>query len=477
VTNVNNFGDIFKFSKEFKTLDNDKQKVIIENMLEENPEIQELVNKFVEFITCEPNINKIKKTLDYFEELKPLLDKLEKLKIIAKDSVTLRKIKNIYNSELTDLESFRKQIEEIETRLGYRPIHQNKITNCINYNLPQLKVLSKNSYIKIDNLTKCGEIQINDSNGNSILNYELIDFDNNKPLISSDIGKLLTFIIFKLNGNTSNFTVQEYIQFRKLSKMSVKTYSSRILKQLSVLKCVSNIKYKDIKNRMIGESSLIIDWKHEENTSNILVIFNTDFVANLKEYYYYLPNELSTISDKNFPHAWVVGCFIWEQLRQNPNKFEFDKDGTISIYLKIKSCLNRTTLPKKEDVTDRHYQKRIIEPFSDTIDELSKQLKDLFITYEDDYKNINEFLEGYIIVNFTNKEIINKYCDIDKQRKIKSIKHNTDKKSENIKLCKQYSEEGKTDKEISKLMNKTMRTIRTYKMEIKSENENRKSGK
>jgi len=451
VTNANNLDDIFKFSKDFKTLDKSEQSKIIENMLEENPEIKEIVNSIAGNVInlskkIKPNINKIKNVLDYFDEIRPLFDELVNLRPFA-DIKTKKEIDNIFDSELCSIEELKQLIKKIDSKVKYMTIHQSKEMNTItngfgNFNKDTciVEMYSDNGAVIANNLT-----------------YEISNFKWLKKEISISTSKLLVYSVNKLNfnNNISKFTFNEYADMRGIDRNQVNR--NKLKQDLKILENMGRIKYESThkKDNDLILSTLVIEATYKNG--NVLIEFNPKFVEGLKNTYMYFPKSLMKLNGKEFKNVFLLGWYMFTQLRTN---------FTTTLTRSVKSCLEQLSLPKKEDITDRHYQKRIIEPFEKIIEVLGNEVPELYITFDRDYKNINEFLEAMIKIEFKNNTISQLYIDQQRKKKSKSIKYNTENKEANIKLCKQYIKEGKTDKEISDLLKKDMRTIRRYKADI-----------
>jgi len=332
----------------------------------------------------------------------------------------------------------------------------------------------------IDEASTTGNITIFGTNGNVLLEYELKKFEEMKKLINKvEISKILTFCISKLNSDLiSQFTTDEYLEFKGIAntKNNRKKYSKKLEQNLSVLLEISKIRFKSkIGPKFLGECYLIP--KFICRNGYFEIYYDPEFLANLENYYGYFPRGLGKISDKKYPHAWTIGVFLCvDYLRQNPNKYKETKEGWIKVYLKNTTILKKLTLPSVETVkrNGRQYDQRIISILEETYDALTQNLIDYDIQFEGiRYQEIKEFENGYTTVTFKNEKIIRQYREIAKNSKNNRIQTNKKKQIEYVKETIKLNKKGKTNKEIAKILGKTVRTIRNYQ-EIITKRERKK---
>jgi DNA-binding CsgD family transcriptional regulator len=358
-----------------------------------------------------------------------------------------QKINRFKESKWTNIEDLFKDFEEIKKdykKINEEPKHvvvnQNNVTNSLNYTIGQLK----EEDICIVDMLGNGTVQ----SGN--ITYKIDSFDTVKKNVTSTTSMLLIYSIIKMNltSNTSKFKLSEFMEFRGIVNPS--EAAKKVKNDLIVLKQISNITLKDKKqDTQIGDSVI---HKYKYYWGDITIIFNPDFADKLKKTYMFIPINLAQIKNK---YAWVIGYYIYEQARIN---------HTCSKKISIKSCLERTTLPSYEEVKegDRHFERKIMTPFENAIDILSKEIDELDIEFEKDYKTIEEFMEGFIKINIKNKQIENLYNDLEIKRQRKNIEQNKLKKSERKKHALKLKEEGRSISEIAKILDLTPKTIKNY---------------
>jgi hypothetical protein len=387
---------------------------------------------------------------DYYKinenQIDYLIDNLTILKEIA-DTKTKKIIENVLNSNISDLSIFKKQIAEIESRIKYMTIHQSNEMNQISNSFSNF---NKDTCI-IDIYTKKGTIKTNN------IEYEIDNFELLKNQINISTSKLLVYSVHKLDfkNNISKFTFSEYAEMRGIDKNQVNR--NKLKQDIDIFKRIGSITYKSINKK---DNDLILNtlvYKAVYKNGNVVIEFNPEFVEGLKNTYMYFPKSLMKLNGKEFKNVFLLGWYFFSQFRIN---------FTTTLTRSVKKCLEQLPLPKKEDIKDRMYQRRLIEPFENIIEALGNEIPELYITFDRDYKNIDEFLTSNIIIELKESRISQLYIDQQRKKNAKNIKYNKENKESNIKLCNQYIQEGKTDKEISELLKKDMRTIRRYKADI-----------
>jgi hypothetical protein len=374
--------------------------------------------------------------------------RLKELEPIA-DQKTKKIIKKMLDGDCEGcdtLENFIEKVKEIENKVNYMIIHQNKTLNSLSNSLGSF---DKKKKCIIDTMGT-GKIKTDD------FEYEIENFKSLKEHISISTSKLLIFAIEQLNfsDGMSNFTFPSYAEAREIDKNQVNR--NKLKEDLKILNKIGSIKYTNTKD---NNDIMILDhliYNAAYNNGNIFIQFNSKFVEGLKDTYMYFPKSLMKLNGKEFKNVFLAGWYFFVQLRVNT---------TTKLTRSIKKCLEQLTIPIA--VKNRRHKELIIEPFENIIDALNEKVPELNITFESDYTNFNQFIQGNIVIELNSEHIDKTYQVIDLNKKKKSIKYNRDKKVENISICKQYLAEGKDKKEIAKIMNKTVRTIESYISEIK----------
>lgn len=424
------------------------EKIIKQHKIQENKDTLFLeINK--------NNFQKTFKELTTLNEKMYLLKSLEKLYDFA-DSLTKSKITKLFSfhSKYTYHE-IKKQVEEIENRVNYGLFHQSGAMNELNYNLYFKKEV--NNLCILDPFTKKNATlktkEDNTKNG-SYLEYRLENFKYYKDVFSITTSKLFIYSVSKIDftTNTSKFTFTEYAKDTNVTSHSKNRL--QLKNDLEILKKISNLKYENTKKDRLILNTLII--KADYNKGNIEIEFNKEFAANLKNTYMYFPKKLLKLKGKDNTKVFILGWYLFTQMRTN-----FKTEITISI----KSCLRVLDFPNIEDIKKNHnrrYLELLIEPFNNIIDTLSEEVPELYIEFDRDYNNINEFMKSQIEIKLKNNIITDKYKNQNEIKKKKNIKHNIDKKLRNISLAKEYKEKGLNIKEISVKLKLSERTVKRY---------------
>lgn len=334
----------------------------------------------------------------------------------------------------------------------YLNIRQNNISNFINYSLNEKKIIDIDMHDK-------GVVKTD------YLEYTIDNFTKIQKYIKTSTRKLLRYAIFKMNETTftAKFSLSEYSKVCKKDKgyLSNRLKSNKVtgvIGDLELLKMVTNISCRGeipkYEQRKVWEFTCIVtNSKYEEGTGKITVNFNSEFGRSLK-YFMYLPKKAFSIDDKKYPHAYSLICYWYE-------KATIDKDN--KIRLRIQSNLDRIDLPKKEDIKNWKYEQFLIKPFENTIDYLSTNFEiDARFENENGYKTIDEFLNGYILVEIGNQHLISIYKKKKLAMEKKRIQTNVDNKKDRKNKALRLKDEGKTIKEIADILELTERTIKTY---------------
>lgn len=338
-----------------------------------------------------------------------------------------------------DYERLKKQSEDKK----YFSLHQNKVTNGLTSFLPLVK---RKKECKIDLL------------GNKTVNiygfdFQIINYDSIEKKININTSKLLTFIIMKLDleKGLSKFDLNEYMEYRGV-KDAIQL-NREVIDNFDVINSLGDITYKSGK-AFISEKIFKIKYNRRKGTINIPL----DFCELLKKTYSQIPKKLFQMKG----NAYLLGYHIYNYARINLK---------CSFNLKINTCLDRLTLPSYDDVKtkySRHYDSKIIEPFTLIFDHLTEYLDDLNIEFLEDYKNINDFLNGYIKVDISSDKLKKCYQDIKNNQYKKSLKNNIENKAIRKKQALDLHSQGRTIKEISEILNLTPRTIKNYLLEDNS---------
>jgi DNA-binding CsgD family transcriptional regulator len=333
---------------------------------------------------------------------------------------------------------------------NYLKLHENSITNNLSYTLNKSK--KDSDFISIDMLgtgiVKVGNIE-----------YEIMKFQKNKSKIYVSASKLLIYAILNMTGNISMFKINDYMNFRNL--LDRKNARQSIKNDLLILQSISNIKHISKNKELQITSSIITDTDYCYGV--IKIIFNKKFATQLKKNYMYIPENLIKINDRNYPHVWPLGYYIFEYSRIN-KLCEFE--------LTIKSCLNRLLLPNYEYIKNinRNFSERIINPFENTIDTLQEYLKDLSIEYKNPINTIEDFFNNKIKIKINNNYIRHYYKEIKLNEDRRKIEKNIDNKNKRKLDTLKLLQEKKSIKEITQILKLTPRTIRNYIKELKTEN-------
>jgi hypothetical protein len=315
-------------------------------------------------------------------------------------------------------------------------MNQNKITNAINYSM------SSSEHVDF----QTGKVTF----GN--LSYTIQGFELIKENITDTTSKLFCYSLLNLKGNIFECKLKEFMEFRGVNSWA--KAQKRAVIDIGILDKISNIAYIKKEQDIFTYDKLIIHTSY--NAGTIRIEYNPKFVNNLRTYAYY-HQDLFKLSG----NSYFLAHYFYTHARIN---------RTTTFYLSIESCLKRTKLPSVEAVKtiySRNYSKKIIEPFTEIIDSLTEKIPCLYITYEKDYMNIREFIDGKIKITITNKIIVDYHNVVDLEKRKKSIKKNKENKESRKKLAIELYNKDTTIKEIAKKLNLTTKTIKNY---LKEEN-------
>lgn len=412
----------------------------------------------------------IKANQELFNEIeiltKPLtykrhISKLNELYNFA-DSSIKRKIKNLLINILTYSEKdVIKQIDDLEDKISYTILHENHLSNQLISDIH-----SKN---------KMNELCILDTFGNNAkfktkdLEYTIENFKYYRNQFSYTTSRLFVVAIRFLSpySNISKFTFTEYVD---LTGVTNHTENREKLKNdLEILKNIgNNLKYESKKKKIMALSTLIIDGFYKNG--DIIIEWNEKFVEGLRNTYMYIPKNLLQLKGKSL----ILAYYIFVQLRTN---------FKTKLNLSINSCLRKLAFPgcfeeynpNKElelkvsipqNIKKSRYQQHLMTPFEEIIDNLSKSIPELYIEFDRDYKNLEEFLNSNINIELKNPTIVEKYNTQKVKKNKKNIQYNSSQKIKNLELTKKYRSEGLSTLEISKKLNVSSRTVRNYYKEL-----------
>jgi|WetSurSiteA1Bulk_404760.scaffolds.fasta_scaffold11069_2 hypothetical protein len=446
-------GQRTKISKLFIELLKEEHIVDLESVIQRSEKfgrrLIEMNKNFSDFFENEKVKNFIKalpKAIDNLEEVDKDFKKLNKLKQIATPK-TVKEINNFLDSEMTSVDDLRDFVLKIEGEINYMTIHQSAEMNAITNSFSNLK---RKDMCLIEMLSGDGQVKTNN------LTYKISNFRNLKKEISISTSKLLVCAINKINfrNNISTFTFDEYSEMRSIKK--TQKNRNKLKKDLLILESLSHIKYETThkKDNDLILTTLVIEAVYKNG--NVIIEFNPKFADGLKNTYMYFPRGLIKLNGKQFKNAFLLGWYIFAQLRIN---------FTTSLKRSVKKCLEQLTLPRKENVK-RRYQQLIIEPFEAILEVLGDKVPGLYITFDRDYNNINDFLNANIIIELLESNIAKVYANQQRKKISKDFKSNTKNKESNLILCEKYTKDGLSNQEISKLLGKSVKTIRRYKSEI-----------
>lgn len=379
--------------------------------------------------------------IEELQEIRNIFDNVEKVA----DKQTAIILKKLLDTDFTSIEDFKSELKKLEQKTKYALVSQNAEMNGINSTLGNYQ--KTKAFCVLQPFSKEGTVKT------ETLEYKITDYTYFKANISISTSKLFVYAVSKINfwNNKSQFSFTDYAETRRILKDQQNR--NKIQNDLKVLKSISEIKYSSKKGNHLILDTMV--YKAEYDNGKITIEWNPEFAARLKDTYLLFPKSLMRLNGKEYNNTYILGWYIFTQLRINTAD---------TLTRSVNKCLEQLSLPSKEKVrkTNRRYQDRIIEPFEKAIDTLNQEVPELFIEFDRCYDSIDSFLESNIKIAFNDNEIAQKYAEIKKKKIKKSIKCNKDKKDDNIKLCEKYMQEGKTKKEISKIMNVTVRTVERY---------------
>lgn len=295
-------------------------------------------------------------------------------------------------------------------------------------NLSIAKSNTKNKRIPVNKNVKVWETP--DLQSGSV-NYDYIvsdkesynlKFDNIKSLQSRQsisLRKTLNFIFIKANeqNNPKNiyFDLKEYQEATGYkSKDTAYRGAKRNFEHLRSFSIGGTITRgnKEIRNR----TSYIFIAK-DISYNQCFIECKPELVEMLSQYFTLLPKWAGELNTK----AYDLLDYIFYMARQKQNVCNIQKDKTFNISFKAINDYIGGHDPLK---TDRHTQ-QIIDPIFKAIEEIENTQKGerLYITpiYNHDYKNVYEFLEGYIEIKL-GQEATEYFCNRNKIRNKKMKK-------------------------------------------------------
>lgn len=357
------------------------------------------------------------------------------------DSLTKRKI-DYFLEKKYYAEDVKKEYEDIKNRIDYTIIHQNDITNKLAQNIYSSK--------KMDQLAIFDFFRIRFVTKN--LSYEIVNYDFFKEKFNVSTSKLLIFMVNKINFNT-NKSIFSFNEYAKETGITTQTSNRRRFKEdLRLLKSIGNIEYEDKNNNKSGSNTILIshDYTNDDKPNGIIEIFwNPQFTMLLKNTYMYFPKKLLKVKSKNFAKHFMLGLYFFTQMRIN---------FKLKIKISVKSCLDILDFSKLNEIKNYRYKENLINPFKKIIEFLNREIPELYIIWDRDINNIEDFFNANLEVELKNESIKNKYENQNnKKTENKKYRKSTDKQKA-LKL----KESGATIQEISEKLGKSVRTIKRY---------------
>lgn len=255
--------------------------------------------------------------------------------------------------------------------------------------------------------TKDGGYTITQTNSRSGQILELT-FMNAEKMQGKGVKKCFAFLLTKSNEQHFNpvisFSLNELVERGMYSDSN---NARRGLK--AALDTLQNIKFsgtiKKGKNKSIVQAEAgVLFYHYKIKNSSVEVSVNENFnIEFIAAYYALFPQFAYALSNSN---AFDLCEYIFMQARTNSQAIK-DKSSLTISFKKIREIL---ALPEESDIENKRNWKPkqyVIDPILSAIEDLTTEAakskyKDFEITavYDPDYKNLSEFLEGYIKITF-----------------------------------------------------------------------------
>lgn len=255
---------------------------------------------------------------------------------------------------------------------------------------------------------------------------------NGDKLQGKGIKKCFAFLLTESNKQnfkpSISFPLQELVDRGMYSNViNARAGIKNALDTLQTIKFSGTIKKG--KKKTISQSEAGVLFYHYKIKNNYVDVsvnenFNIDFIAS---YYALIPKFIYALNNSN---AFDIAEYIFLQARQNTEAIKTGEPLNISFW-KLHELL---ALPCAEDKAYTEEGKKwkpkqyVIEPILTAIEDIKAEAQnrgntDFIITvnYNENYKTLEEFLEGYISISFSG-EIYSKLCEIATTQEEKIIK-------------------------------------------------------
>lgn len=235
-----------------------------------------------------------------------------------------------------------------------------------------------------------------------------LTFMNASKIQGKGVKKCFAFLLTQSNKQHFNpvisFSLNELVERGMYSSPE---NARRGLK--AALDTLQNVKFggtiKKGKNKSIVQAEAGVLFYHYKIRNNAVEVsvnenFNIEFIA---AYYALFPQFAYALSNSN---SFDLCEYIFMQARTNSQAIKEKRSLTIS-FKKIREVL---ALPEESDIENKRNWKPkqyVIEPILTAIEDLTAEAKkanykdfEILAVYDIDYKNLNDFLDGYIKITF-----------------------------------------------------------------------------
>lgn len=255
--------------------------------------------------------------------------------------------------------------------------------------------------------TKDGGYTITQTNSRSGQILELT-FMNAEKMQGKGVKKCFAFLLTKSNEQHFNpvisFSLNELVERGMYSDTN---NARRGLK--AALDTLQNIKFsgtiKKGKNKSIVQAEAgVLFYHYKIKNSSVEVSVNENFnIEFIAAYYALFPQFAYALSNSN---AFDLCEYIFMQARTNTQAIK-DKSSLTISFKKIREIL---ALPEERDIENKRNWKPkqyVIDPILSAVEDLTTEAEkskykdfEIAAVYDPDYKNLSEFLEGYIKITF-----------------------------------------------------------------------------
>lgn len=340
------------------------------------------------------------------------IEALKELRIIGERTDFLLKEIN----DFEEMENLLKDYDYLPNSAITQFIKNKSITS--NSKVKELKV-NKNANLKTSENLETGQLEYNYISNTE--NFDMIFNDLNKLINKSHIylRKTLNFILIKANDQNRNsfiyFDIEEYM---KATGYKTKDTAVRGAKRNldTLMGIIIGGTVKKGKELIRAKASYIFT-AYDVSYNQCFIECKPDIVEMLSQYFTLLPKWAGELNTK----AYDLLDYIFYMARQTQNTINIRKNKSFNISFK---SINEYIGGYTPENTRRHAE-YIIDPILNAIDEIEdiQRGERLYVTpiYNHDYKNIYEFLEGYIQVELGEEATIY-FCDRNKDREKKRQK-------------------------------------------------------